>query len=294
MSTATEHDAAAAFETHRRALTGLAYRMLGSRAEAEDVVQDAYLRWHAADRDTVEAPRRYLGTVVTRLCLDRMKSAQSRREVYVGQWLPEPVVDEPLDADTAGDLAHDLSVALMLVLERLSPLERAAFLLHDVFGLDFAAVAATLGRAEAACRQLAARARAHIEAGRPRFAASREDGSRLAEAFRMAAQTGDTHMLRRLLAEDAVFYSDGGGKRPAALNPIYGADNILRLFEGIVRKNRALRFMEWRAAAINGLAGFVLREPDGSLETLAFEHRDGRIVAIYATRNPDKLRHVRF
>ena len=127
----------ASFESHRRALTGLAYRMLGSRAEAEDVVQDAYLRWHAADRDAIAEPRRYLGTVVTRLCLDRMKSARARREVYVGQWLPEPVVDETLDADAAGDLAHDLSVALMLVLERLSPLERASFLLHDVFGVDF-------------------------------------------------------------------------------------------------------------------------------------------------------------
>src|SRR5262247_7745 len=149
MSSMLDQDAAS-FETHRRALTGLAYRMLGSRAEAEDIVQEAYLRWHAADRKAIEEPRRYLGTVVTRLCLDRMKSAQARREVYVGQWLPEPVVDEPLDTDIAGDLAHDLSVALMLVLERLSPLERAAFLLHDVFGLNFAEVADTLGRGEAA------------------------------------------------------------------------------------------------------------------------------------------------
>ena len=173
MNTTAERDAVRSFEIHRLALTGLAYRMLGSRADAEDVVQDAYLRWHAADRDAVGAPRRYLGAVVTRLCLDRMKSAQTRHEVYVGQWLPEPVVDEPLDIDITGDLAHDLSVALMLVLERLSPLERAAFLLHDVFGLGFAEVADTLGRGEAACRQLAARARAHIEAGRPRLTASR-------------------------------------------------------------------------------------------------------------------------
>ena len=176
MNAATEREVAS-FETHRRALTGLAYRMLGTRAEAEDVVQDAYLRWHEADQDAIEEPRRYLGTIVTRLCLDRMKSARARREVYVGQWLPEPVVDETLDADTAGDLAHDLSVALMLVLERLSPLERASFLLHDVFGLEFVEVARTLRRGEPACRQLAARARAHIEEARPRFPASREEGA---------------------------------------------------------------------------------------------------------------------
>ena len=162
-------DEVQSFESLRPALTGLAYRMLGSRAEAEDVVQDAYLRWHDTDRAAIEEPRRYLGTVVTRLCLDRMKSARARREVYVGQWLPEPVVDEALDAETAGGLAHDLSVALMLVLERLSPLERASFLLHDVFGLDFAEVGRALDRGEAACRKLAARARVHIEEGRPRI-----------------------------------------------------------------------------------------------------------------------------
>src|SRR5271165_5398826 len=144
-----DRDEVQSFESHRSALTGLAYRMLGSRAEAEDVVQDAYLRWHEADHAAIEEPRRYLGTVVTRLCLDRMKSAKARREVYVGQWLPEPVVDEALDAET--------------VLERLSPLERASFLLHDVFGLDFAEVGRALDRGEAACRQLAARGRAHIE-----------------------------------------------------------------------------------------------------------------------------------
>src|SRR6516162_5664868 len=249
----------AAFETHRRALTGLAYRMLGSRAEAEDVVQDAYLRWHEADQDAIEEPRRYLGTIVTRLCLDRMKSARTRREVYVGQWLPEPVVDEALDTDAAGDLAHDLSVALMLLLERLSPLERASFLLHDVFGLDFVEVARALGRGEAACRQLAARARAHFETGRPRFSASREQGDRLAAAFRLAVTSGDTGALMRILAEDAVLYSDGGGKRAAALNPIHGADRIARFFAGVLRKNSALATVAARPATVNGLPGFVMR-----------------------------------
>src|SRR5215831_4084374 len=293
MSASLDYDVAA-FETHRRALTGLAYRMLGSRAEAEDIVQDAYLRWHAADRAAIEEPRRYLGTVVTRLCLDRMKSARARREAYVGQWLPEPIVDETLDADAAGDLAHDLSVALMLVLERLSPLERASFLLHDVFGLDFAEIARALERGEAACRQLAARARVHIETDRPRFPASREDGHRLAAAFQAAMTSGDTQAFAQILAKDAVLYTDGGGKRAAALNPIRGADRILRFFAGVARKNPALAAMAARPATVNGLPGFVLRESDGSIDTMAVEHRAGRIVAIYLIRNPDKLQHVWF
>ncbi len=293
MSASLDRDATA-FEAHRPALTGLAYRMLGSRAEAEDVVQDAYLRWHAAEHAAIENPRRYLGTVVTRLCLDRLKSARVRHEDYVGQWLPEPVVDEVFDDAAAGDLAHDISVALMLVLERLSPLERASFLLHDVFGLDFAEVARAVGRGEAACRQLAVRARAHIEAGRPRFPASREQGHQLAAAFQAAVASGDTETLMQVLAEDAVLYSDGGGKRAAALNPIQGADRILRFFAGILRKNPALATVAARTAMVNGLPGFVMREDDGSIDTMAIEHRDGRIVAIYLTRNPEKLRHVRF
>ena len=282
------------FEVHRRALTGLAYRMLGSRVEAEDVVQDAYLRWHASDRGAIDEPRRYLGTVVTRLCLDRMKSARARREVYVGQWLPEPVVDEALDAETTGDLAHDISVALMLVLERLSPLERASFLLHDVFGLDFAEVSRALRRSETACRQLAARGREHIAAGRPRFPASSEDGFRLAAAFQQAAASGDVHALAQILAQDVVLYSDGGGKRIAALNPIFGREKVLRFLDGVSRKNADFVTLEVRAASVNGLPGFVLRGKDGTIDTVALESQDGHITAIYITRNPDKLRHVRF
>ena len=292
MSATVDQDVAA-FEAHRAALIGLAYRMLGSRAEAEDIVQDAYLRWHATDRTAIEEPRRYLGTIVTRLCLDRMKSAQARREIYVGQWLPEPVVDENFDDGNAGDMAHDISVALMLLLECLSPLERASFLLHDVFGLDFAEVARALGRGEAACRQLAARARAHIEAGRPRFDASPEEGRRLATAFQAAAASADTNALVQLLADDAVLYTDGGGKRAAALNPIHGADKIVRFFEGIARKDPGLAGVAARHAIVNGMAGLVLHEDDGTVDTMAFEHRDGRIVAIYVVRNPDKLQHVR-
>jgi RNA polymerase sigma-70 factor, ECF subfamily len=246
------------------------------------------------DRPAIDEPRRYLGTVVTRLCLDRMKSARARREFYVGQWLPEPVVDEAFDDETVGHLAHDISVALMLVLERLSPLERASFLLHDVFGLDFAEVSRALGHGEAACRQLAARGREHIAAGRPRFPASSEDGRRLAAAFHQAAVSGDVQALVQILARDVVLYSDGGGKRIAALNPIFGREKVLRFLDGVSRKNAGFATLEVRAATVNGLPGFVLRGQDGAIDTVAFESRDGRITAIYITRNPDKLSHVRF
>jgi RNA polymerase sigma-70 factor, ECF subfamily len=187
-----------------------------------------------------------------------------------------------------------ISVALILVLERLSPLERASFLLHDVFGVDFAEVARALGRGEAACRQLAARARAHILAAQPRFPATREEGSRLAAAFREAVASGDVQRLSQLLAEDAVLYPDGGGKRPAPLKPIYGAEKILRFFAGIARNNPSLLAVQMRPATVNGLAGFVMREVDGSINTIAFEPSDARIAAIYLTRNPEKLRHINF
>lgn len=291
-----EHlDAVGDFEPHRRHLTGLAYRMLGSLAEAEDIVQEAYLRWHAVDRARVASPRGFLSTVVTRLCLDHLKSARLRRETYVGPWLPEPVLDDAsFAADSASDYAHDLSVALMLTLERLSPLERAAFLLHDVFDLDFGAVAEALGRSEAACRQLAARARQHVRASRPRFPVSPDEGARLADAFQVAVRSGDTATMVRLLAADAVLYSDGGGKRPAALNPIRGNDKIARFFAGIVRKTGS--FAAWRArpAQINGMPGFVYAEPDGGVRTVAFDVGAGSIAAIYIVANPDKLQRVAF
>jgi RNA polymerase sigma-70 factor, ECF subfamily len=294
MTLAAASDAAGAFEAHRRHLLGLAYRMLGSLAEAEDAVQEAYLRWHAADRAKVENPRAFLSTTVARLCLDQLKSARVQRESYVGPWLPEPVLDAAaLDAETASDFAHDLSMALMLTLERLSPLERAAFLLHDVFDVEFAEIAQSLGRSEAACRQLAARARAHVQQARPRFAPSSEEGARLAQAFRAAAQSGDTAAMMQLLAEDAVLYTDGGGKRIAALNPIHGHDKIARFFAGVMKKAQG---GIWRArnARINGLAGFVSIDPVGGLHTAAFAMDGGRITAIYVVANPDKLRRVAF
>ena len=282
-------DASAQFEPHRAYLTQVAHRMLGSRTEAEDAVQDAFLRWLAADRAAVDTPRAYLTRTVTRLCLDRMKSARAQREHYVGTWLPEPVVEDHAP-DRAAGLADDLSLALLVMLERLTPLERAAFLMHDIFDMGFADIAAVLSRSEAAVRQLAARAREHVRDTRPRFRASDADASRLAAAFGSAMLAGDYTAVSQLLATDAVFYSDGGGKRRAALNPIYGRDRIRRFLEGVTDPS-LFATMTSRPAWIDGMPGFLVRTPHG-LETLALEVSDGAIVAIYAVRNPDKLRHL--
>jgi RNA polymerase sigma-70 factor (ECF subfamily) len=279
-------DDAADFELHRKFLAGLAYRMLGSVAEADDVVQDAYLRWREVDRSAVEEPRAYLTRVVSRLCLDRLSSARVRREKYVGTWLPEPVVAEP-----AARLAEDLSVALLLALERLSPLERAAFLLHDVFDLDYSAVAAAIERSEAACRQLAARAREHVRSGEPRYAPSDGEARQLAQAFVTAVATGDVDTLTRVLSEGAVLYTDGGGKRRAALNPVLGRERIVRFYHGIWKKGGG--FIPARAVptTLNGLAGFVFHTDHGT-ETVTIEVAGGSITAVYVVRNPDKLQHL--
>lgn len=273
------------FARERRYLVGVAYRMLGSVVEAEDIAQEAYLRWQRAEDTDVVAPRAYLARVVARLCLDRLKSAQARQEEYVGTWLPEPIVEE-LGTER---LADDVSIALLMTLERLSPLERAAFLLHDVFDMDYSEVANLLDRNEAAVRQLAARGREHIRDAKPRYRASEESELKLAEAFATAAQSGDVETLAAILAEDAVMYTDGGGKRTAALNPIYGAEHIIRFVEGVRRKFPA---QSGRVARINGLPGLVIRAFDGGVQTVAFECVDDKIVAIYSVRNPDKLRHV--
>jgi len=279
----------AVFEARRAHLTGLAYRMLGSLAEAQDVVQDAYLRWLQADRERVANPHAYLSRTVTRLCLDHLKSGRARHEHYVGPWLPEPVLDHA--ALAADDYANDLSMALMLTLERLSPLERASFLLHDVFDLDFDEVAEALGRSSASCRQLATRARAHVRASRPRFRPSQQECERLAAAFGVAAQSGDTHALAALLAQDVTFYSDAGGKVPGALRPVVGRDKVMRLIGGLTKKGmEGIRAV--RAAQINGAPGFIFERDSGGVFTLAFDYRDGLIANVYLVINPDKLRHV--
>lgn len=278
-----------AFEAHRPRLVRLAYRMLGSMAEAEDMVQEAWLRWERTDRTDVRNSGAFLNRTVARLCLDVMKSARARRETYIGPWLPDPVAD-PADDDLRAD---NLTLTLMLALERLSPLERAAFLLHDVFDVPLGEVAETLDRDPAAVRQLAARARKHVRENRPRYQVSREEGDRLARAFFDASNSGDIEALRSLLAQNVVITSDGGGKSIAFRNPIRGMERALRLFAGLRRK-----FAGRPATApatpvwIDGLPGFIGRGPDGTLQTTALAIEDGRISAIYITRNPDKLGHL--
>ena len=272
------------FEARRGAMTGLAYRMLGSRADAEDVVQDAWIRWRGVDADEVTNPAGFLNKVVTRLCLDRLKSARARREVYVGEWLPEPVVDEDHSA-----LGEDLSVAFLLALERLTPLERAAFLLHDVFDAPFAEIAKTLGRTEAACRQLAARAREHVKAGKPRYRPSAEEEERLTGAFLAATMTGDESLLRGILAQDVIMHSDGGGVVAATLNPVFGLEKAIRLVLGLKKKFPVPDDTTARLARINGAPGIVLSHDGVVFQTMGLDLVDGRIAAVYTVRNPDKL-----
>jgi RNA polymerase sigma-70 factor (ECF subfamily) len=291
---------AASFEPFRHRLLGLAYRMLGSVADAEDAVQETYLRWHAAARGNVSDSRAFLMTTTTRICLDMLNSARAKREEYVGPWLPEPIVDTAaLAPDSHTELAEDLSIALLLTLDRLSPLERAAFLLHDVFDFSFSEVATALERNEAACRQLAARARAHVRAARPRGATAPPTRSseidakhaQLMSTFLAATRSGDLTALTELLASDVRVITDGGGKVSAALNVIDGADHAARFLVNVTWKSWREDF-RLRFATINGLPGAIVDGPDGPVQTAAFEIEDDVIRALYVVRNPDKLRHL--
>lgn len=282
-------DLTSAFEAQRPRLRRLAYRMLGQVSEAEDAVQDTWLRWARAG-EGVQDPGAWLVRTTTRLCIDRLRAAKAERAAYRGPWLPEPLI-EPL-ADDPLERAEDVSVAFLLALERLSPLERAVFLLHDVFDQDYAQVAAALDRSESAVRQLASRAREHLREARPRFTVSQEDAQRLAGAFTIAAATADLSALSDLLAEDAIMVTDGGGKRKAALRVMLGRDDILRLLVGLRWRQGLPTLNQLEAVRINGWPGFLLHFEDGP-ETIAFEPGpDGRIAAIYTMRNPEKLRHL--
>ncbi|MFW8633633.1 sigma-70 family RNA polymerase sigma factor [Cribrihabitans pelagius] len=285
---ATEDRGAEAFLMARPRLFAVAYRMLGSVTDAEDILQEAYLRWQSAPQGEVREVTGYLVRVVTRLCLDQLKSARVQRETYTGAWLPEPLLTE----DPAERLDHDVSVALLLALERLTPLERAAFLLHDVFGDTYDEVAEALGRSPAACRQLAARARRHVQADRPRATVPLKDARALTEAFFRASKTGDTAALTGLLARDAELVSDGGGKVMAAYNPIRGRAKVMRLSAGLARKLGTGLPERWRFCMLNGLPAILSLEPEGMVQAMALEIRGGRIRRIYVTRNPDKTRHL--
>ena len=285
MTARSTKDAGAVFEPLRPRLIRIAYRMLGSVADAEDVVQEAFLRWVDADRDAVREPEAYLRRVVTRLCLDQLKSARRKRETYIGPWLPEPVIE------TEDDEADDITLPLMIALERLSPLERAVFLLHDVFGAGFEEIAETIGREPAACRQLASRARTHVRSARPRFSLPRERGLEIAAAFFSASRDGDMERLRSLLADDVAFYSDGGGKRPAAKRPLLGIDDVMQFKAALARMSVGKMSRIKRYCFINGLPGYVTIERDGP-QTTALQIEGDKVVAIYVMRNPDKLRRL--
>jgi RNA polymerase sigma factor (sigma-70 family) len=277
--------AASVFEAQRPRLLRLAYRMLGSVSEAEDVVQDAWLRWSKVE-ESVDVPAAYLTRIVTRLCLDQMRSARARRETYYGAWLPEPLV-----GSTEDEQADDLTLTLMLALERLSPLERAAFLLHDVFGVALSEVAGTLDRDAGAVRQMAVRARKHVQTARPRYPVEQAEADRISRAFFAAARDGDVAALQSMLAEDVAVYSDGGGRVLAFRNPILGVAKVLRMFAGLARKH-VYRPVMLKPVSIDGLPGYVSIDRGQLLQTTALEIRDGRIAAIYIMRNPDKLAHV--
>ena len=280
----SEAAAEASFAPLRRKLIRVAYRMLGSVADAEDIVQEAFIRWMAVDRSVIQVPEAFLRRMVTRQCLDQLKSARHQRETYVGAWLPDPVVED--------DEQDEVTLPLMLALERLSPLERAVFLLHDVFGLGFDEVARTVQREPAACRQLAVRARAHVREARPRFQVERQQGLALAEAFFAASRSGDTKGIAAMLANDVSFQADGGGKRPTVGEPVLGYDAVMKLLDLLagILKSKVSTLV--RIAFISGLPGFITREADGELQTTALDIEDGKIAAIYVMRNPDKLKHL--
>ncbi len=286
-------------QTHAAGLRALAYRMLGSRAEAEDIVQEAWLRWAEVDEAGVDHHGAFLSRLVTHLCLDKLRSAAHQREQYVGVWLPEPMLDDEAlfgwapGPETQAEFVQDVSIAFMLALERLSPLERAAFLLHDVFDLDYGEIARHLDRGEAACRQLISRARKHVKADYARREVAKEEAQRLAAAFMDAVRRQDVAGLAALLAEEAVLMADGGGKVSAVPRPLHGAAVIARTFIGFAQMPSSAA---WRlvSAMVNGLPGVLIVDGEAGgrlVQTVALAPAAaaGRLGALYIQRNPDKL-----
>ncbi|HXE81125.1 MAG TPA: RNA polymerase sigma-70 factor [Vicinamibacterales bacterium] len=283
MSTAADQ-----FEALRNRLFGLAYRMLGSRADAEDVVQDAWLRWHRADQKEIRSAEAWLVTTTARLSIDRLRELRTQREAYKGPWLPEPMMAaDPPPPDRHLDLAADLSVAFLVLLERLAPEERAAFLLHDVFDRDYDEIAAMLGKSESACRQIVHRARARVRSDRKRFEVTEAAKASLLRKFTAAVEAQDEQTLRRIFAPDATWTADGGGRAPAAQYPVKGGDRIAQLVLGIVTKTPGR--VTFHLASVNGETGLCVRI-DGRLRGVMSIDTDGdRIHAVYVQVNPDKL-----
>ncbi|MBA9003873.1 RNA polymerase sigma-70 factor [Thermomonospora cellulosilytica] len=281
------------FAEHRELLFAVAYRMLGTAVDAEDAVQDAWLRWDAADRSDVDDPKGYLVRIVTNVSLDRLRSAQARRETYVGPWLPEPVLTSPDVAEDA-ELAESVSMAMLVVLETLSPLERAVFVLREVFGYPYAEIARALDRSETSVRQLGTRARKHVQARRPRFPADREVRRRAVERFLEATLGGDVNALMETLAPDVTVWSDGGGKVRAARRVIVGADRVSRWLGGVTRimtpAGVTVSELEIERADINGTPGLVFRHGAELVSAVTVDvDEQGRVSAVHLVGNPDKL-----
>ena len=297
---------AEAFIELRPLMFAIAYRMLGSVSEAEDIVQEAFLRYHRVQAEgaqsgaRIESPRAYLSAVTTRLCIDYLRSARARREAYLGEWLPEPLLtgdrvlagSAPADPGSAAEQADSLSMAFLLLLERLSPVERAVFLLHDVFGYGYEEVAGIVGKSEDNARQLALRARRHVTESKPRFEASRRKREELATRFFRAVGQGDIDGLVAMLAEDAVVYGDSGGVRPSWPRPIAGRDRIGRLLAGLAQQMSQIG-VEIRPAEVNGQPGALFLDPAGRLiNVFALDIADERVQTIRSVINPDKLHHL--
>lgn len=278
------------FEAHRSRLWGVAYRMLGSHADADDIVQEAFLRWHGAATDQVHTPEAWLVTTTTRLCIDRLRQRRAERAAYVGPWLPEPLVEEPPAADAATELASDLSVAFLALLERLAPEERAAFLLHEVFESDYGEIAAALGKSEVACRQIVSRARRRVREERPRTRVSAAAHERLVDAFMRAVQLRDRDALVALLAREATLTSDGGGKAKAARKVVRGGASVARFLTGVLRPAGAR--LALRKIIVNGETGIALLVGGRLIAVMSLATDGGRIVGVYSVLNPDKLRNV--
>lgn len=281
------------FDEYRTLLFSIAYRMLGSAADAEDIVQEAYLRWQDADEGEVRSPRAFLSTVVTRLCIDQLRSAQARREVYVGQWLPEPILTgEMPDMTRSVELAESLSFAFMRLLESLSPVERAVFLLREVFSYSYPEIAVIVGKSEANCRQMTHRAQQHLREGRPRFEVSHEQQEKVTQRFLEVCAGGDMQGLLNMLSDDVTLTADGGGKVQAPINILHGPQNVARFLSGVLRKLTTGVSLTSHVAEVNGQP-CVVAYIDGEIDSvLSLDSIDGRIININIVRNPDKLRHL--